>query len=110
MTGAWVKGIFRRRIEFIKFKPGSPADGHVVIGHFEQGLLANLFSDLIGDADCIVDWRSEPEVHSLWMCELRRAATTVGFPSFEQVRAFRDAHAHRDDFGELLAAYTRSIR
>ena len=123
MTGAWMRGglaeflrrptcLSRRRLEFIKFKPWSPADGYVVIAHNEQGLFANRFSDMIGDADCHtggtlgpegLDWEED---FLRWAAE---AADVGGIRYFEQVLAFRRTHAHRDDYGELLAKYSRSI-
>ena len=129
VTGGWIKeeranlfgyrpGPLKRRVEFIKFKPNSPSHGHQVIAHSEQGLLANLFWEMLGDEydswEIFSGGTGEPDFsrdqfEEIVLRGLTEAAECVGFRYLKEVESFRRTNAHRGDYGELLAAYTRSI-
>jgi hypothetical protein len=125
LNGGWADrisyllGFPRRYVEFIKFKPSDPAAGYTIIADSEQGLLANLFADMIGDYHDT--WKmlcmdSSPgdftwdEYEKLERSLLIEAAENVGFRYFHEIESFWRAHRHQKNYGELLAAYTRSIR
>jgi hypothetical protein len=108
----------KRRLEFIKFKPEALAAGCWIIAYHEQGLLANLFSDMIGDDQselelCLsITEPTDPhrdQIEGFQRCKRKRAAQSVAFEYLEEIESFRHAHEHRWDYTELLAVYTRSI-
>jgi hypothetical protein len=129
VTGGWIgkRGVnlfrswlypLKRRVEFIKFKPISPSDGYQVIARSEQGLLANLFAEMLGyEYDSWERyWKrvgklevTNEQFTECILRELTQAAECVGFRHLKEVELFRRAHAQSGDYGELLAAYTRSI-
>jgi hypothetical protein len=112
-------GLPSKYVEFIKFKPNDPTAGYTIIGYHEQGLLANLFSDMI--ADDYSDWEmlrmdsSPPDISQDQFEKIQReaimqAAESVGFRYLAEIESFWGAHRRDKHYGELLAAHTRSIR
>lgn len=67
----------------------------------EQGLLADLFSDLVEDED----WDDEEES----LREIREAAEAVGFRHLEDLLSFQESHGNNLDYAEELARYTRGL-
>ncbi len=108
----------RPRLEFILFRPDAIAAGHVVMARSEQGLLASIFSGLIADQHLdrdmlIEDCGDLPFPQEEWEShsrkELEAAAKSVGFRYLSEIEAFWRTHGDRDDYYDLLYAYTRSI-
>lgn len=87
--------------EFVGMDPKDP-EARQVIARTEQGLLANLFSDLVEDED----WEEEEEEA---MAALREAAEEVGFQHLDDLLAFQERHAEDEDYAETLAEWTRRI-
>ncbi|MCR5661568.1 MAG: hypothetical protein K6G50_05515 [bacterium] len=88
-------------LEYIAFSSQDP-EAWQVIAYGEQGLLANLFSDLIEDED----WDFEPEEAERALTE---AAEICGFHYLKELLAFQEAHADSDDYAEDLAEWTKTL-
>jgi hypothetical protein len=108
----------RPRLEFILFRPDAVSAGHVVIARSEQGLLASVFSGLIADQhvlrdELIENWGDMPFPQEEWESHRRKdleaAAKSVGFRYLSETEAIWRRHGDRDDYYDLLYAYTRSI-
>lgn len=99
----WATAVRARdgRNEFVAFDSDNPEIWQV-IAHSEQGLLANLFSDLIEDED----WEEEVEESE---AGLRAAAEAVGFRHLDDLMAFAEAHAEDEDYAETLAEWTKKL-
>ncbi len=105
------------RLEFILFRPDALDRGHVAIAYSEQGLLASIFSGMIADVeefqDMVNEFSDTPLPREEWepweMERLREAAESVGFQRFAEVQASWRQFGNREDYNDLLYAYTRSI-
>jgi len=99
----WVTAARSRdgQLEYLGFDATDPAVWQV-LATSEQGLLANLFSDLVEDED----WDEEEEEA---LRGLREAAEQVGFTHLEELLAFQAAHADDEDYAETLAQWTRTV-
>lgn len=99
----WVTAVRERdgRPEFVAFDADDP-EVWQVIAYTEQGLLANLLSDLIEDED----WEEETEES---LAGLRAAAETVGFHHLDDLLAFAENHADDEDYAETLADWTKTL-
>ncbi|MHB1557696.1 MAG: hypothetical protein ACYC61_09470 [Isosphaeraceae bacterium] len=105
------------QVEFIKFRPDDPCHRFRVIAHSEQGLLAFLFGESLGDIDST--WQvlsrggmsfSRERNEELEIKLLNLRAKRLGFRYFPETCSFWRANAHRSDYPDILADYTRSIR
>jgi hypothetical protein len=106
------------RLEFILFRTDAIPARHVVMARSEQGLLASIFSGLIADQhvdrDMLIEHCGDlPFPQEEWEShlskELEAAAKSVGFRYLSETKAFWRRHGERDDYYDLLYAYTRSI-
>jgi hypothetical protein len=106
------------RLEFILYRPDALDVGHAVVAYSEQGLLASVFSGMIADLelffdrpiDACPDELSPEDWERMTMGELREAAESVGFQHLTEVHAFWLQYRDREDYYDLLYAYTRTIR
>lgn len=100
----WVTAVRERegRREFLAFDADDP-ELWQVIAYGEQGLLANLFSDLIEDED----WEEEEEEA---LAGLRAAAEAVGFRHLDELLAFAEQHADDEDYAVTLAEWTKTLK
>jgi hypothetical protein len=89
-----------------------------VVAYSEQGLLASVFSGMIADAEQLhemnIDLSSDTpfpreECEAMIVEQLRAAAESVGFQRLTEVHAFWRQYGDREDYHDLLYAYTRSI-
>lgn len=88
-------------LEYIAFSSQNP-EAWQVIAYSEQGVLANLFSDLIEDED----WEFEAEEAEKALTE---AAEICGFRYLKDLLAFQEAHADSEDYAEDLAEWTKTL-
>ena len=99
----WVTAVRRRegRLEYLGFDSTDP-EAWQVVALTDQGLMANLFSDLVEDED----WEEEEEEA---LAGLREAAEKVGFEHLDALLAFQTEHAEDEDYAEVLAEWTRTL-
>jgi hypothetical protein len=99
----WVTAVRLKegRLEYLGFDANDP-EVWQVLAYTEQGLLANLFSDLVEDED----WDEEEEEA---LRGLREAAEQVGFQHLDALLAFQREHAEDEDYADTLAEWTRTL-
>ena len=88
-------------LEYLGFEASDP-EAWQVVAKSAEGLLANLFSDLVEDED----WDEEPEEARTG---LEGAAEAVGFRHLDELLAFQERHADEEDYAEILAEWTRTL-
>ena len=99
----WVTAARKRegRLEYLGLDAADP-EAWQVIAYTEEGLLANVFSDLIEDED----WEGEEEEA---LAGLRDAAEAAGFQHLDELLAFQEEHADDEDYAEVLAEWTKTL-
>lgn len=89
------------KLEYLAFDLTNP-ELYQVIAYSEQGVLANLFSDLIEDED----WDENPQESQTLVEKL---ANECGFSHLPELMEFMDSQAESEEYAEVLAEWTKTL-